>query len=81
MSDKDYYKTLGISENATDEEIKKVYRKLAMQYHPDKNQDRRKEAEERFKALSEAYYVLSDKNRRAEYDAYRKGYGQRAGGY
>jgi len=81
MSDKNYYKILGVSENATDEEIKKVYRKLAMQYHPDKNQDRRKEAEERFKGLSEAYYVLSDKNRRAEYDAYRNGYSQRASGY
>jgi len=80
MSNKDYYQILGISENATDDEIKKVYRKLAMQYHPDKNQDRRKEAEERFKALSEAYYVLGDKKRRTEYDAYKKGYGPKMGG-
>ena len=77
MSNNDYYKTLGLSENASEDEIKKIYRRLAMKYHPDKNQDRRKEAEERFKELSEAYYVLSDKKRREEYDAYRKGYGPR----
>jgi len=73
MSDKDYYKILGVSENATAEEIKKAYRGLALKYHPDKNQDRVKEAEARFKDISEAYYVLGDEKRRAEYDAYKKG--------
>lgn len=69
---KDYYKILGVSKNATDEEIKKAYRKLAVQYHPDRQQDKSKEertaAEEKFKEIAEAYEVLSDKTKRAEYD-------------
>ena len=73
MAQKDYYKILGVSEGASQEEIKKVYRKLAIKYHPDKNRENEKEAEEKFKEVSEAYYVLGDVKRRKEYDAFRKG--------
>ena len=69
MAGKDYYDTLGVSKNASDEEIKKAYRKLAMKYHPDRNANK-KEAEERFKELNEAYAVLSDKEKRKQYDTY-----------
>ncbi len=69
---KDYYKALGVSESASAEEIKKIYRKLAVKYHPDKNPDNPKQAETRFKEISEAYYVLSDEKRRAQYDQMRK---------
>lgn len=69
---KDYYKILGVSENAPADDIKKVYRKLAVQYHPDKNPGKEKEAEAKFKEISEAYYVLSDEKRRAQYDQMRK---------
>jgi len=62
------YKTLGVSKKATDEEIKKAYRKLARQYHPDRNPDDAK-AEEKFKEISAAYDVLSDPEKREEYDA------------
>ncbi len=65
----DYYKTLGIAKTASDNEIKKSYRKLAMKYHPDKNKGN-KEAEEKFKKISEAYAVLSDKEKRQQYDMY-----------
>ncbi|KAH8415384.1 hypothetical protein KR222_006542 [Zaprionus bogoriensis] len=65
---KDFYKTLGISRNAKDEEIKKAYRKLALKYHPDKNKSAK--AEERFKEVAEAYEVLSDKKKRDIYDQY-----------
>ncbi|XP_013113931.1 dnaJ protein homolog 1 isoform X1 [Stomoxys calcitrans] len=65
---KDYYKTLGIPKTATDEEIKKAYRKLALRYHPDKN--KAANAEEKFKEVAEAYEVLSDKNKREVYDKY-----------
>lgn len=68
---KDYYKILGVAENASDDEIKKVYRKLAVKYHPDKNPGS-KEAETKFKDISAAYYVLSDPKRRKEYDQIRK---------
>lgn len=71
MSQKDYYKVLGVSESAPPEEIKKVYRKLAVQYHPDKNKGN-KQAENKFKEISEAYYVLGDKKRREEYDQLRR---------
>src|SRR2546425_9653054 len=64
---RDYYEVLGVSRNATDEEIKKAFRKLAHQHHPDKNPGNRK-AEERFKELAEAYQVLSDAERRSMYD-------------
>jgi len=80
MTGKDYYKILGVSENAGLDEIKKSYRALAMKYHPDKNPDNRQNAEERFKEISEAYYVLSDQKRRDEYDMYRKGGYARPGG-
>lgn len=71
MSQKDYYQVLGVQEKASAEEIKKVYRKLAVKYHPDKNPGN-KEAEVRFKGISEAYYVLSDPKRRAQYDQMRQ---------
>src|ERR1700748_3024182 len=63
----DYYKTLGVGKNATDEEIKKSYRKLARQYHPDRNPGD-KQAEERFKDISQAHDVLSDPEKRKAYD-------------
>lgn len=65
---KDFYKTLGIAKGATDDEIKKAYRKLALKYHPDKNKS--PAAEERFKEIAEAYEVLSDKKKRDVYDQY-----------
>lgn len=80
MSDKNYYEILGVSENAGLNEIQASYRKLAMKYHPDRNPDDKKRAEDKFKEISEAYYVLSDQKRRDEYDAYRKGYGFGRGG-
>ena len=55
---KDYYKILGVDKKATDDELKKAYRKLALKYHPDKNKD--PDAEDRFKEIAEAYEVLSD---------------------
>lgn len=68
--EKDYYKSLGVAKNATQDEIKKSYRKLARKYHPDTNKGD-VEAEERFKEISEAYDVLSDDKRRKEYDEIR----------
>jgi molecular chaperone DnaJ len=68
---KDFYKTLGVAENASSEEIKKAYRKLAKQYHPDANPND-VAAAERFKEISEAYSVLSDEKRRSQYDQMRK---------
>ncbi|CAG2173308.1 unnamed protein product, partial [Oppiella nova] len=65
---KDYYSILGISKNATVDDIKKAYRKLALKYHPDKN--KAPEAEEKFKLIAEAYEVLSDKKKRDIYDQY-----------
>jgi curved DNA-binding protein len=69
MPEKDYYKVLGVEKKASDEAIKKVYRKLAMKYHPDRNKGDKK-AEEKFKEISEAYAVLSDKEKRKQYDTY-----------
>ncbi len=68
MSKRDYYEILGVSRNAAREEIKRAYRKLALQYHPDRNKS--SGAEERFKEISEAYAVLSDDEKRRVYDMY-----------
>ena len=69
MSKRDYYETLGVPKNASDEEIKKAYRKLAMKHHPDRNQgDEAKGAEAKFKEAKEAYEMLSDPQKRAAYD-------------
>ncbi len=69
MSKKDFYQLLGVAKSATPEEIKKSYRKLAMQYHPDKNQGNKK-AEEKFKEISEAYETLGDEKKRQTYDQF-----------
>ena len=66
---KDFYKTLGVDQNASADEIKKAYRKLAMKYHPDQNKDN-PEAEAKFKEISEAYDILKDEQKRAAYDRY-----------
>lgn len=66
----DYYKTLGIEKSASADEIKKAYRKLALKYHPDRNPTDKKGAEEKFKKISEAYAVLSDPEKRQQYDNY-----------
>src|SRR4030043_1470508 len=65
---RDYYEVLGVKRTATEEEMKKAYRKLALQYHPDRNKS--KDAEEKFKTISEAYAVLSDKQKRVQYDQF-----------
>ena len=71
MAKRDYYTVLGVTKNATDDEIKKAYRKLAMKFHPDRNQgDGAKKAEEEFKEAKEAYEMLSDPQKRAAYDQY-----------
>jgi curved DNA-binding protein len=69
MKARDYYAALGVARGASEDEIKKAYRKLAMQYHPDRNKGDKK-AEEKFKDISEAYAVLSDKEKRAQYDQF-----------
>jgi molecular chaperone DnaJ len=80
--DKDFYALLGVAKSASADEIKKAYRKLALQYHPDRNPG--KDAEDKFKDIGEAYAVLSDKDKRAEYDKLRdamaSGYGFPGGG-
>ena len=84
MNKRDYYEILGLSKNATDEEIKRAFRKLAKQYHPDINKD--PGAEEKFKEIGEAYAVLSDPAKRRQYDqfghaAFQNGGGGSAGGF
>lgn len=72
MGNKDYYEILGVDRKASLEEIKKAYRNLAKKYHPDLNPKNRKEAEEKFKEIAEAYEVLSDPQKRAQYDRFGK---------
>jgi len=80
MSKKDFYEILGVSKNATAEEIKKAYRKKAIEFHPDKNPGN-KEAEENFKTAAEAYEVLSDADKKAKYDQYGHAAFDGAGGF
>ncbi len=75
---KDYYKTLGVAKTATAKEIKSAYRKLARQWHPDVNPTRKKDAEEKFKEISEAYEVLGDAEKRKTYDTLGPDWQQRA---
>jgi len=78
---KDFYQILGVPRNASDDDIKKAYRRLAKKYHPDVNKGN-KEAEEKFKDISEAYNVLSDKKQRQQYDMFSGGFGgARPGGF
>ena len=69
MAKQDYYEILGVSKTAEEREIKKAYKRLAMKYHPDRNQGD-KEAEAKFKEIKEAYEVLTDSQKRAAYDQY-----------
>ena len=69
---KSLYDVLGVPENASEEEIKKAFRKQAIRWHPDKNPDNAEEAEERFQEINNAYEIVSDKRKRAYYDLSRK---------
>ncbi|UZW12648.1 molecular chaperone DnaJ [Clostridium pasteurianum] len=82
MAKKDFYEVLGLQKGASEDEIKKAFRKLAIKYHPDKNKGN-KEAEEKFKEINEAYQVLSDPQKRAQYDQFGTAdfNGAGAGGY
>jgi curved DNA-binding protein len=79
MATKDYYQILGVTKDCTTEEIRKNYRKLAMQYHPDRNPDDQR-AEEKFKEVAEAYGVLTDPIKRRQYDSYRTNNGSSSTG-
>jgi molecular chaperone DnaJ len=78
MSKKDYYEVLGLDKSASDDDIKKAYRKLAMKFHPDRNKDNEAAAEEQFKEVKEAYETLSEPEKRARYDQY--GFEEEGGG-
>ena len=78
--EKDYYKTLGVGKDASADEIKSAFRKSAMKYHPDRNQGDKK-AEEKFKEINEAYEILKDDQKRADYDRYGTANFQNAGGF
>lgn len=84
MEKRDYYEVLGVSKNATADELKKAYRKKAIQYHPDRQQgksdEEKKEAEEKFKEAAEAYDVLSNPDKRARYDQFGHNMGNMGGG-
>ena len=85
MAKRDYYDVLGINKNASQEEIKSAYRKLAVKLHPDKNPGN-KSAEDKFKEASEAYGILSDKSKKENYDnfghaAFENGSGRQGGGF
>ena len=81
MSKRDFYEILGVSKSSSADEIKKAYRKVAMQFHPDRNPGN-KEAEEKFKEAAEAYEILSDQEKRAQYDRYgHAGMNARGGGF
>ena len=69
MADKDFYQVLGVNRDASDSEIKKAYRKLAVQFHPDKNPGN-KEAEEKFKEISASFDILKDPEKRSKYDQF-----------
>ena len=79
MASKDYYEILGLKKGASDDEIKRAFRKLAVKYHPDKNQGN-KEAEEKFKEINEAYQVLSDPQKKSNYDRFGSADGAGFGG-
>lgn len=70
MNNKDYYSTLGVSQDATEVDIKKAYRKLAMKHHPDRNKQDPVAAEKKFKSITEAYETLSDPKKRKQYDTF-----------
>ena len=78
MAKRDYYEVLGVNKSATDDEIKKAYRKIAIKYHPDRNPGN-KEAEEKFKEAAEAYDVLHDPQKRQQYDQF--GFDAPGGGF
>lgn len=87
MAKKDYYEILGITKSADEKEIKKAYKRLAMKHHPDKNQDDKAAAEEKFKEIKEAYEVLTDPQKKEAYDRYghaafeQGGFGGQSGGF